>query len=170
MTDSCGTPTSAASGASLPAVEVCQKIAWENVLESVAIDNLNKEDVRDRIKYLSRYNKYDIWNTFQMSTGHRYGYFFARGLTLVETRDHPSTEKPSCWKGIFLWMRMRYFAFSGGLDLLTPSLRGRDQLRLGLVALSEDSKRFLHWSCASWQMWCWRLDVPVPVSERLFQI
>ena len=57
-------------------MDVCHKSPNQIVSESEAVDHLNEDLVRDRIKCPQ-----DV---------HRYGYCSAWGLLLVETRDHPS--------------------------------------------------------------------------------
>ena len=59
-----------------PATEVCYKPSNQIVSELGAVDYRDEEAVRDSIERLR-----DV---------HRYGFCSAMGLTLVETRDHPS--------------------------------------------------------------------------------
>ena len=60
----------------LPAAEVCHKPPYQIVSESGAVDHLDEEAVRELVQCFR-----DV---------HGYGYCSARGLTLVENRDHPS--------------------------------------------------------------------------------
>ena len=59
-----------------PAAEVCHEPPHQIVSESGAVDHLDDEAVRYCVECLR-----DV---------HRYGYCSARGLTLVEARDHPN--------------------------------------------------------------------------------
>ena len=86
----------------LPAAEVCHKPPNQIGLELGAVDHLDKEAVRDRVERLR-----DV---------HRYCYWSARGLTLVEARDHPS--------------RNREQGRSGGLPLFEAVLGGASTQRL----------------------------------------
>ena len=60
----------------LSVAEVCQKPTSQIVTQSEAVDHLDKETVRDCVELFR-----DV---------HRYGYCSAKGVTLVEARNHPS--------------------------------------------------------------------------------
>ena len=86
----------------LPAAEVGHKPSNQIVSESGAVDHLDEEVVRDRVKHLR-----DV---------HRYGYCSARGLALVETRDHPSRNGEQGQGGRLPWFE----AVIGGGEYPVP--------------------------------------------------
>ena len=82
MTNLCGTPSaqggkpSGAADRDLPATGVCHEPPHQIEPKSGVVDNLDEEAVRNCVERLR-----DV---------HRYGYSYARGLTLIEARDYPS--------------------------------------------------------------------------------
>ena len=104
----------------LPAAEVHHKPSDQVVAESGVVDHVDEEAVRDCVDTLNL---------------HCYGYGSARGLALIEARDHPSRDGEQ--------------GRGGGMPLFEAMLGGVSAHRLHDVQ-EDESLQYLHFRAEQW--------------------